>query len=156
MHTLSITKETVIIMTTKAETTALQNEKTEAKKAAKKTRVKRHPHAKEFAEATLGAAAGAIAGSVAGPPGAIAGAVIGAAAGTLIGIADEREAHREAAHDKELDDEIGVTSGSLGAPGLKHPPAKHGLYSGAAAAVGTTVESTKQPASGPMSSDGEE
>jgi hypothetical protein len=46
--------------------------------------------------------------------GAIAGGAIGSAIGAIAGVAMEREEHLREEHDRELDDEIGVTSGSLG------------------------------------------
>ncbi len=61
-------------------------------------------------------------GAIAGPAGAIAGGVIGSAIGALSGAVLEREEHRREAHDRELDDDIGVTSGSIGVPDeMKHP-----------------------------------
>jgi hypothetical protein len=111
---------------------------------------------REVGEGALGAVAGATVGSIAGPPGAVVGAVLGAAAGVIAGAAVVRDDHRKEEEDKRLDEEIGVTSGSLGAPNLKHPPPRHGLYSAIAAGAGSTGPASHTPASGPMSSDGEE
>ncbi|HRG99074.1 MAG TPA: hypothetical protein PLR99_22645 [Polyangiaceae bacterium] len=73
-----------------------------------------HPHAMSEAAVLSGAVAGAIVGAVAGPVGAIAGGAIGSAIGAIAGVAMEREEHLREEHDRVLDDEIGVTSGSLG------------------------------------------
>ena len=63
-----------------------------------------------------GAAAGALAGAIAGPVGAICGAVIGAVAGAAVGVGlGENEVLKDRA-ERELDDEMGVTAGSIGAP----------------------------------------
>ena len=101
------------------------------------------------AGAVSGALAGAAAGVVAGPAGAVAGGAIGAVAGAVAGaaLAEDHEKHLE--EDEELDREIGVTAGSMGAPNLKHPPAKVGAFSKAAA--GGAPVSTPTPASGPIS-----
>jgi hypothetical protein len=71
-------------------------------------------HASE-AGAIAGEATGAVVGSIAGPPGVIVGMVIGAAAGSLAASAIAKEEHRHAVHDEELDKEIGVVGGDLGA-----------------------------------------
>jgi hypothetical protein len=57
--------------------------------------------------------------------------------------------------DKALDEEIGVTAGTLGDPNLLHPPARRGVYSAAAAGAGP-MTSEHQPAEGPMSGSEEE
>jgi hypothetical protein len=54
----------------------------------------------------------------------------------------------EAIVDQELDETIGVTEGSMGAPNLKHPPAKVGAYSRAASGGGSPEANT--PAQGPI------
>jgi hypothetical protein len=104
----------------------------------------------ELEAAAGGAAAGAVAGVLAGPPGAIAGAVIGAAAGAMAECAVESEGAIARAKDAQLDDEIGVTAGDIGAPKLKHPPAKVGAFS--AAALGLSGGGSYATAEGPMSS----
>ncbi len=71
-------------------------------------------HEVRTAAAIAGTAAGAVLGSIAGPPGAIAGAAIGAAMGAAAGQVLETEDERGVTRDHELDDEIGVTSGSMG------------------------------------------
>ena len=112
------------------------------KRAARVKRAER-----DLAAAAGGAAAGAMVGAVAGPVGAVVGAIAGGAAGAL---ATEGVAASEAAknrNDRRLDKEIGVSEGELGAPNLKHPPAKVGAYS--AAAAGAPSHSA-EVAEGPM------
>lgn len=66
--------------------------------------------------ATLaGAAGGVAAGAIAGPPGAIVGGIIGTAVGMMAGSTLDVVERRTDAHDRELDDAIGVTDGDLGA-----------------------------------------
>lgn len=62
-----------------------------------------------------GAMTGAVAGLVAGPAGVIVGTAIGAALGAAAGEVLDRESHLGEKHDHELDDEIGVTNGDIGA-----------------------------------------
>jgi phage tail tape-measure protein len=101
------------------------------------------------AEAGLsGALAGAAMGAFAGPPGAVAGAVIGGVAGVLAGVAMDNAEEDRSARDTELDLEIGVAGGDLGAPNLEHPPATTGTYS--AAVTGTDGAQDDAPAEGPM------
>jgi len=106
-----------------------------------------HTHG-EAAGAIGGEVVGAIVGSMAGPPGAIAGMVIGAAAGAMVGKIIDEEEERKSFHDGELDEEIGVTSGELGAPNLAHPPEGTGAYSAASVGAGGSAE--RQPAEGPL------
>jgi hypothetical protein len=120
---------------------------------------KKHPKTRAAQESTRrreheaeggvgGAFAGAAIGAVAGPAGALAGAVIGGVVGAVAtGIVEANAADR-AAIERELDDEIGVSGGDLGAPNLKHPPAKAGLYSSASSGAGQSSDSA--PAEGPM------
>jgi hypothetical protein len=96
-----------------------------------------------------GEIAGGIIGAIAGPPGVVAGMLIGAAAGALAGHALDDGAEREHENDDELDASIGVTSGDLGAPNLKHPPAKRGTFS--AASAGVTGQGDRTPVEGPIS-----
>jgi hypothetical protein len=112
-----------------------------------------HTHG-EMTGALAGEVAGAIVGSMAGPPGAVAGMVMGAATGALLGEVLDREAERTHAHDEQLDEEIGVTSGELGAPNLRHPPARVGAFS--AASLGAGAPSDRSPAEGPISTAGDE
>ena len=95
-----------------------------------------------------GAVTGALVGAMGGPPGAFAGAVIGAAAGALAGFALDKDGAAREAEDLELDREIGVTEGEMGAPNLAHPPAKMGVYS--IESAGAPVGGDDEPAEGPM------
>lgn len=107
-------------------------------------------HGEVLAAASLaGVAAGAAVGAVVGPVGAIVGGMIGAAVGSAAGEIIQEENERKSVHDKELDEEIGVTKGDLGAADPDQPPAEHGLYSAASAGVGTSTGGTS--AEGPMS-----
>ena len=89
---------------------------------------RKHDHAVASAATLSGAAAGAAIGAIAGPVGAVAGGAIGTAIGALTGIAMEREEVRKDEHDRELDDAIGVTSGSLGEPAENKRPSHHVVY----------------------------
>lgn len=64
--------------------------------------------------ALLGGAIGALVGELAELPGVLLGAFLGAAIGTLAGRAIDVQRSRSSVRDAYLDDEIGVTSGSLG------------------------------------------
>jgi phage tail tape-measure protein len=97
--------------------------------------------------AAAGAFVGGVVGVAAGPVGLVAGAVIGSVAGALAGAMLDQDASERQARTRELDAAIGVTEGNLGAPNLKHPPAKVGAYSGAS--VGQ-VESRGDVAEGPI------
>ncbi len=104
--------------------------------------------AKEAAGGASGALAGAVFGIVAGPPGIVAGAVIGGIVGAVAGAVLDEESVIEAERNTELDDQIGVNGADMGAPNLKHPPAKVGAYSSGSAgdsaggADSTTAEGT--------------
>ncbi len=97
--------------------------------------------------AASGTIAGAVVGAMAGPVGAIAGAIVGSVAGAAAGAVLEEEEERHAHHDEELDEEIGVYDGTLGAAKKGAPPAKIGAYS--ASSSGAERESVP-PAEGPM------
>jgi len=97
-----------------------------------------------------GALAGAVIGSVAGPVGALAGAIIGAAAGSLLGDVTHKAGVERDTRDAELDEEIGVSGGDMGAPNLSHPPATVGAYSGGS--TGASSGGDEEPAEGPMQS----
>jgi hypothetical protein len=121
-------------------------------KKAKKGEKRKNAHVLHEAEGVAsGAAAGAALGAAAGPAGIVAGAIIGGAAGAVAASALEKDAARKAARERELDKQIGVTGGDLGAPNLKHPPARVGAYS-AASAGATTSDDYDEPAEGPMPS----
>jgi phage tail tape-measure protein len=76
-----------------------------------------------------GAIAGAVLGASAGPPGILAGVIVGGAAGAIAAEVLDRDQVRSEARTRELDREIGVTEGDIGAPNLRHPPATIGAYS---------------------------
>ena len=94
-----------------------------------------------------GAVAGAALGAVAGPPGIVAGGIVGTAMGVLAGVGLDNAEHAAKAHDRELDDDIGVTKGDLGAAPPNAPPAVKGCYSAASSGVSS---SRPTPAEGPM------
>ncbi len=62
----------------------------------------------------VGGVVGTVAGAVGGPPGMIAGGAIGTAVGMAAGAVLDREDQRADAHDRALDETIGVSSGDLG------------------------------------------
>jgi phage tail tape-measure protein len=107
-----------------------------------------HRIAHEAEAAASGAVAGSVVGAAAGPPGMVAGAIIGGVAGAIAGAVLDGESSRQASHTRELDAEIGVSEGELGAPNLEHPKAERGVYSGAS--TGVASSSSEQPAEGPM------
>ncbi len=114
-----------------------RSQKTKAERDAKRQ------HAHEAIGGVVGALSGAGMGAlVAGPAGAVAGAVIGAGMGASTSWAAEGNAAELVEMDHVLDAEIGVTEGSLGVPGLKHPPATRGAFSAAATGVGATTGET--------------
>ncbi len=119
----------------------------------KKNNQKHSPSKQRLAHEAEGVAAGAIAGAAlgaaAGPPGAVAGAIIGGVVGAVTGAVLDTQVAESAEHERALDEEIGVTGGEIGAPNLKHPPAKVGAYS--SASVGTGSSSDATPAEGPIS-----
>jgi hypothetical protein len=126
---------------------AAKKKKTEAQKKAEAETTKHIVHDAEGAAS--GAVAGAVFGAIAGPPGMVAGAVIGAVAGAIAASALDTSAEQAAERTRELDEEIGVSGGDMGAPNLKHPPAKVGAYSAAVAGGGEMPED-EEPAEGPM------
>lgn len=71
-----------------------------------------------------GAVAGAATGVIAGPAGAIAGGAIGTVVGIIAGSVMGRERTRADEHDRELDDAIGVTSGTIGTPQENKRPSR--------------------------------
>jgi len=70
-----------------------------------------------------GAGVGAIVGSISGPLGAAIGAVIGGIGGLGIAAAVATEEERVSFHDHQLDREIGVEGGDIGARPSEPPPA---------------------------------
>ena len=119
-----------------------------AKAKSKRAKINTSRLAHEADGGALGAVAGTAIGMIAGPPGMVAGAIIGAVAGVLSGSVIDGDTRREDAHTRELDEELGVAAGELGAPTLKHPPAARGTYSAASLGVGILAE--EDPAEGPI------
>lgn len=76
----------------------------------------------------VGAGSGLLAGltlgfMVSAPVGIVLGLSLGATVGIVAGIVMDRDDQRSGQRNRQLDDIIGVTSGSLGAPPSIHPPA---------------------------------
>jgi phage tail tape-measure protein len=88
--------------------------------------LKEHKHHTGEAAAIAGEIAGAVIGSAAGPVGMVAGMVVGALAGTLVGEGLEANEERVSRHDKELDEELGISGGDIGAVQSVPPPALSG------------------------------
>ena len=116
------------------------------KSASGTSRTRRLAH--EVEGGASGAAAGAVVGAAAGPPGMVAGAIIGGVAGAVTGAVLDSEASRQAERTRELDADIGISGGEVGAPNLAHPPPKVGAYS--AASAGADSSSGEESAEGPM------
>jgi hypothetical protein len=87
-----------------------------------------HPAAKGALGVAAGAAAGAATGAIAGPLGIAVGAIVGGAIGGIAGSTLAKDDDEKAAHDAQLDREIGVTAGHLGEARPDQPPAQRGLY----------------------------
>jgi len=73
--------------------------------------------------AILGISAGIVTGIMGGPVGAVLGLCAGAAAGAIAGKALHREERMRSARSRELDEEIGVMGGDIGAAPVSIPPA---------------------------------
>ncbi len=101
----------------------------------------------ELEGGAAGAATGAIVGVAAGPVGAVVGAVLGAAAGAAAGFVVDADEEAQSQRTRELDADIGVSGGTLGAPNLAHPEAKRGTYSAASSGAS---EASASPAEGGM------
>ena len=104
-------------------------------------------------EAIFAAAAsltGATIGIIAGPAGVVAGAIIGsvvgAAAGAMVSDSNNRRWH----HDDELDHDIGVYDGAIGAAPPDAPPVRIGAFSSGSAGAAGARPSTPPPNEGPM------
>jgi hypothetical protein len=96
-----------------------------------------------------GAAAGAPTGANTGPVGIAIGAVIGSAIGASSGVAMDLIELEHRVHDEQLDRDIGVSGGDIGAGDvLTHPPPRHSLFSAGVAGAGGRV--SHAPAEGPM------
>jgi len=92
-------------------------------------------------EAIAGAAAGAATGVWCGPMGAFIGAVIGSVMGLGTGIALGTSDRVRGSHEADLDRDLGVVGGEIGAgsaAGLEYPPAILGLYSAGSVASAFT------------------
>jgi hypothetical protein len=108
-------------------------------------------HGREAVGAGVGALSGAALGAIGGPPGAVVGALLGGAAGAAASWALEAEKVEENAREEKLDEELGVSGGDIGVPGLQHPPPQRGTYSSAAMGAGTATESDEEElAEGPI------
>jgi hypothetical protein len=70
--------------------------------------------------------------------GVIIGGIIGAIAGLLAAFALTRHARMDTFLREELDEELGVIGGDIGAPNLKHPPATTGLDSSESLGISST------------------
>jgi len=95
-----------------------------------------------------GALTGVVLGAAAGPPGMVAGAIIGGMVGAVAGSVLHAASLSKASRARELDAQIGVSDGDLGAPNLEHPAAKTGVCS--TASLGLETSSGEEPAEGPM------
>ena len=86
-------------------------------------------HRTEEIVAASGTVAGAVFGTVAGPVGTVAGAILGGVVGAGAGALLEDQSARKHAHEEELDEDIGVYDGTLGAARPDAPPARVGAFS---------------------------
>jgi hypothetical protein len=102
-----------------------------------------------MAEAVVGAVGGAVTGMLGGPPGMVAGAVIGGAIGAAAGVTLHREHVRHEAEDAQLDRDIGVYGGDIGAAPPDAPKSQRGVFHAASMGVGGTGGGT-EPSEGPM------
>jgi hypothetical protein len=98
-------------------------------------------------DALAGAAAGAAAGALAGPPGMVIGAVIGGAVGAVAGEVRHMDHVEAAARDEQLDRDIGVSGGDLGAAPADQPPSR-GVFH--ATSLGVSTGTSPWPAEGPI------
>ena len=109
---------------------------------------RKHRIAREAEGGASGALAGVVLGAGAGPPGMVAGALVGGMVGALAGSVLDGASSSQASHERDLDAQIGVSKGDLGAPNLEHAPSKTGAYS--TASLGLETSSGEEPAVGPM------
>jgi hypothetical protein len=75
------------------------------------------------------------------------GAVLGSLAGVVADLALDSDQAQAAAHDAQLDEEIGVIGGHIGDAPANQPPPRVGAFSVAAMGVG---ERGSEPSEGPM------
>ncbi len=99
-------------------------------------------------DAVVGAVGGAVTGMLGGPPGMVAGAVIGGAIGAAAGVALHRDHVRHEAEDAQLDRDIGVFGGDIGAAPPDAPKSKRGVFHATSLGVGGGAGSS--PSEGPM------
>jgi hypothetical protein len=93
-----------------------------------------------------GAVAGAAVGSIAGPVGVIAGTALGGLFGAMADEVLEKDQRLSEARDAELDAEIGVVGGDIGAAPAGQPPPRFGSYSApSSGAPGPTGSSSEGP-----------
>jgi polyisoprenoid-binding protein YceI len=85
-----------------------------------------------------GALAGAIVGAAAGAPGAIAGAIMGGIAGALAGAVLDQESTAKQQRIRDLDEEVRVSGGALGAPIHGPMPTTSGASAGEVPVDGVT------------------
>jgi hypothetical protein len=86
-----------------------------------------------------GAPTGGAIGAVAGPSGAVRSAMVGGFAGAMASAALDNAASRKMARSHELDAQIGVSGGELGAPSPDHSPVNFGSHSAAALGLNSPV-----------------
>ena len=104
-------------------------------------------HRTESIVAASGTVAGAVVGSVAGPVGTVTGAIVGGVVGATAGAVLEQEAERKHIHEDQLDEDIGVFDGTLGAAPPDAPPARIGAYSAGSSGGGRP---SRPPSEGPI------
>jgi len=109
-------------------------------------------HVFEATGGALGALGGAGMGAIAGgPPGAIAGAVIGALMGASAGWAHDSATRQRSLRDRQLDRDIGVDGGDIGAAPSNPPLPEVGALSAAVSGAGAAAPVvTTPPAAGPI------
>jgi len=108
---------------------------------------------RQSTEAILAAAAsltGAVIGIIAGPAGVVAGAIIGSVVGAGVGAMLMDSNSRRWHHDEQLDYDIGVFDGTIGAAAPDAPPVRIGAFSSGSVGAGNARPSTPPPNEGPM------
>jgi phage tail tape-measure protein len=107
-----------------------------------------HALAEELAaEAAAGAAVGAAAGVIAGPAGMAIGAFLGGAIGAAVGEVLHLDHEAAARRDEQLDKDIGVSGGDLGAASPNQPPSRGVFHS---ASMGVSHGTGSAPSEGPI------
>jgi Glycine zipper len=120
-----------------------------SKNAVNDTKHDDHAGAGELAaEALVGAAAGAATGTLGGPPGMVIGALLGGAIGAAAGVMLHRERAEHAAEEEQLDRDIGVSGGNIGAAPPDAPRSVRGTFH--AASMGVGGGGTQAPSEGSM------